>query len=195
LILIAESTKHVIKLAIHLGNPGQYGLAGKYRVGANKVTPANHLRFGWTAFLAMCLYAASPTLIRSQSHAQSNAASSDELYEVGTDIGANYLSEHIARLRITLLLRDCGENDLSDQVAKGLPKSIVYALTKMAGAPASQDVKMTVPQKMTVAQIARAYLLGYEIGVRTEFQRQTDNALINYTCIAARTAAHEMLNE
>ena len=63
------------------------------------MTLAGHLRFGWTAFLALCLYAASLPLVQSQGHAQSydRAKSAFAQFEVET------------RVEIELLLMATGD--------------------------------------------------------------------------------------
>jgi len=50
----------------------------------------------------------------------------DDAYRVGTDIGAMYIAENTPRLRITLLLQECGARDLASALAIQLPNSIEY---------------------------------------------------------------------
>lgn len=69
-----------------------------------------------------------------------SAASPNEIYRVGTDIGAAYLYEHTPRLRVTLLLQNCGETELVEKIAKGLPNSVNYTLEQLSQSAASNDV-------------------------------------------------------
>ena len=52
---------------------------------------------------------------------------SDDAYRVGTDIGMLYLSQHSARLRITLLLQECNVQDIASLVAAG-PADVLHNL-------------------------------------------------------------------
>ena len=101
--------------------------------------------------------------------AQLHPASSQEadaIYARGTDIGAEYINEHAPRLWLSLRLQECGERETSNEVGRGLPNTVQYAVAKQ-GLPNDADA-------IFVAQVTRAYVLGYEIGVRLEFRRLSD---------------------
>jgi hypothetical protein len=109
-------------------------------------------------------------------HVSWAAPGDSDAYRAGTDIGALYLSEHMARLKVTLLLRECGEDALSHTVGDVLPNTADYAREKLSASELS-------PEDIDAAsQIARAYVLGYEVGVRVEFRREQDEAQLRSLC-------------
>jgi hypothetical protein len=115
---------------------------------------------------------------------QSLAAPGDtDAFRAGTDLGALYLSEHIQRMRVMLFLQECGEDDMADAVSAELPNSVDYTLQKLS------DSALSKAEAESAAQIARAYLLGYEIGVRAEFRAEKDKAQVTRRCDFARDLA------
>jgi hypothetical protein len=104
-----------------------------------------------------------PVVAQTDKPSQEQMQASDDAYRVGTDIGMLYLSQHSARLRITLLLQECNAQDIASLVAAGLPNSVDFYFQN---APPLSSASATF-----AAQIARGYVLGYEAGVRTEFSR------------------------
>lgn len=107
------------------------------------------------------------------------AGETDDMYKRGSDIGASFLAEYASRLWLALTLEECGERELATRVAKSLPKSQQYALAKQ---------ELTAPGAEIVAQVARAYVVGYETGVRTEFRRQ-DDLTKGKICMGAKSGA------
>lgn len=140
---------------------------------------------------AMALRNLSPLLVAaaiSLSPVVATAAPGDsDAYRAGTDIGALYLSQHIVRMKAMLLLRECGEHELSDAVAAGLPNAIDYAQGKLSESTlAAVDIE-------AAAQIAKAYLVGYEVGIRTEYRGERDKALAAQKCAAVKALAQQTL--
>ncbi len=109
------------------------------------------------------------------------AGEAEDIYKRGSDIGASFLAEHASRLWLALTLEECGERDLAVRVAKSLPKSQQYALAKQ---------ELTAPGAEMIAQIARAYVVGYETGVRTEFRRM-DDLTKGKICMTAKSGASQ----
>ena len=109
-------------------------------------------------------------------------------YNIGTDIGAMYLVEHTPRLRITLLLEECGSSELVAALREALPlpASFNFFYEKYENG--------TLPDEIVVvaAQITNAYVLGYQIGVRTEFQRMLEDQK-QVQCSLAGAVAGQML--
>lgn len=108
---------------------------------------------------------ATSTLLPTAAHAQ------DTLYAMGTDIGAKYLSEHGVDLLLSLKLQECGDEAASSKAGRNLPNTVRYALSEQGKAEKDAD-----NVALLVAQITRAYVLGYEIGVRTEHHRLSADA-------------------
>ncbi|MBA4130056.1 MAG: hypothetical protein C0519_01380 [Hyphomicrobium sp.] len=94
----------------------------------------------------------------------------DALYALGTDIGAKYLSEHSKDLWLSLKLQECGKESASAKVGRNLPNSVRYALSEQGKTEKEAD-----NVALLVAQITRSYLLGYEVGVRTQHRRLNDD--------------------
>ena len=118
-------------------------------------------------------------------HVSCAAPGDSDAYRAGTDIGALYLSEHMARLKVTLLLRECGEDALSHTVGDELPNTADYAREKLSASELwPEDID-------AASQIARAYVLGYEVGVRVEFRRNRIRRRCVRLCANAKEFAVE----
>jgi hypothetical protein len=85
---------------------------------------------------------------------------------MGTDIGALYLTQHSEILRLTLILQECSLHEQAAISGRILPNSVAYSLDQL------RTSSLEVSEALTVAQVARAYLLGFEVGVRLSFQRE-----------------------
>lgn len=107
-------------------------------------------------------------------------------YNIGTDIGAMYLAENTPRLRVTLLLQECGSKGLADALGQQLPASFNYFYTKYERGTLPDDIIVVA------AQITNAYVLGYEVGVRTEFRRMSEDEK-KKQCLLVAAAAGQML--
>ena len=134
--------------------------------------------------LALCLLA-QPAVAQTSKPSLKEMQQSNDAYRVGTDIGMLYLSQHSARLRITLLLQECNVQDIASLVAAGLPNSVDFYFQNAPPLPSSSAT--------FAAQIARGYVLGYEAGVRTEFSRYVSTEARQSACYAAATAAGTLL--
>ena len=112
----------------------------------------------------------------------------DELYEAGANAGARYLSEYMGLMRLHALFTECDHPDAASAIDKMFPDSFAYALGTSAA------TNFTNEQKQTVAQIARAYVLGYEIGIRVNLF--VDNPLgynaVEILCEIAASAAGDI---
>jgi hypothetical protein len=118
---------------------------------------------------------------------QASAQNADEIYEHGTDIGMLYLSEHIGRLRVTLVLQECGFGELASSVGAQLPLTVQFFMEKTNASnwdPAASS---------SAAQVTRGYVLGYETGVRTEFRREQSDERRHMACSIAVAAAGQMM--
>jgi hypothetical protein len=120
-------------------------------------------------------------------HPSRAAPGDSDAYRAGTDIGALYLSEHMARLKITLLLRECGEEAMSHAVGDDLPNTADYARQKLSAS------ELTPEEIDAASQITRAYVLGYEVGVRVEFRREKDQAQVERLCAGTKDFAVQNL--
>lgn len=106
--------------------------------------------------IATCLWASSDAI------AQSDSAEAG--YRAGTDSGMRYLAAFGTPLRLTLLLQECGQDALASRVANSLPNSVRWFLDS------SGSQHLSAPAREVAAQVTRAYILGYEAGVRLEFR-------------------------
>lgn len=106
----------------------------------------------------------------------------DAAYEAGTDSAMHYLVKYGVALRVTLLLQECGLNDLASKAGAALPKSVDWFKGSKEAAALPAD------QVAAAAQIARGYLVGFEAGTRLEFQQGPDEWKLT-TCNAAAAAA------
>ena len=75
----------------------------------------------FSGFLIVVLCAANPTTAP-----RASAQSAEDIYERGTDIGMLYLSEHSGRLRVTLLLQECGFGELASTVGTLLSNTLQF---------------------------------------------------------------------
>ena len=139
----------------------------------------------WTQLL-VALQILGASILLASSHGAA-AQSADQIYDVGTNVGAEYLSKYMGRLRITLLLTECKFGELANEVVKELPNSVVYFLTTQSRLNWSEAVKRAA------AQVTRGYVLGYEVGVRTEFRREPSADRKRLICSAATAAAAEFI--
>lgn len=116
------------------------------------------------------------------------AQSPDEIYEIGTNVGVEYLSEYSGRLRINLILMECNFTELASEIGRGLPNTVEFFMNRRGG--------LTWPMEaMSLAsQVMRAYVLGYETGVRTEFEREISLEYKRLTCSAAAAAAGQLIH-
>lgn len=110
------------------------------------------------------------------------ASVADAVYEAGTDSGMRYLSEHGGDLRVTLILQECGLNELAAKMAKKLPNSVEWFNAS------EEAAKVVADQRDLAAQVTRGYLLGFEAGTRLEFGRGSDTWRLD-NCNAAAAAA------
>jgi hypothetical protein len=120
-------------------------------------------------------------------HNQASAQNTDELYEHGTEIGMLYLAEHSGRLRVTLVLQECGFGELASSVGAKLPLPVQFFMEKTNASnwdPAASS---------SAAQVTRGYVLGYETGVRSEFRREQSDERRHMTCSIAAAAAGQIM--
>jgi hypothetical protein len=108
-------------------------------------------------------------------------------YRIGVGMGERYLSLFSDTLRVTLLLQECQFNDLAAELAKQFPNSVKYFHANIGQMLSEID-------RPYGAQVTRAYVLGYEIGVRTEFQREQSDEIKKRTCSLAAAAAGQLMD-
>jgi len=118
-----------------------------------------------------------------------HAQRAEDIYRVGTDVGAAYLAQHMGMLRVTLLLQECRFNELANGVGHRLPDTQEHFLSVHGQKSWSESAISDA------AQVSRAYVLGYEVGVRTEFHREMSPERVRSTCALAAAAAGQFLHE
>lgn len=85
-------------------------------------------------------------------------------YEVGTDIGAEYLTSFGAKLHTFVVLRECDERDLYAKLGS-IPASFDYFMAHR------KSEVFTGDDKLIAAQVTNGFLLGFQFAVRMEFKR------------------------
>jgi hypothetical protein len=127
------------------------------------------LRSTMTLLLLITMVPAHPVETAAGNISDSQARLATRGYEIGTDIGAMYLSEHGEKLRTILLLQECGAS-----------KRILASLGAVAASfdyfYAHYEKDEAIPEDMVIllAQVTNSYALGYQVGVRAEFRNLSD---------------------
>lgn len=105
----------------------------------------------------------SPTVVTSELSSAQRALATTA-YEVGTDIGAEYLSSYGAKLHTFVVLRECDERELYAQLGS-IPASFDYFMGHR------KSEVFTGDDKLIAAQVTNGFLLGFQFAVRMEFKR------------------------
>lgn len=107
-------------------------------------------------------------------------------YEVGTDIGGDYLHAYGPKLRTFVLLRECGEKDLYDRLGS-IPASFDVFMKDRRSEVFSGD------DKLIAAQVTNGFLLGFQFALRLEYQTSTKQQQMAF-CREAKVLANGFLS-
>lgn len=140
------------------------------------------VRRSWAALLATWLVGATATMASAQT------SFPDEVYRLGTDAGMRYISLHTARLRVTVVLEQCELPKLASTVSEGLPNSLEFFMRS------SEANQLSNADAMYAAQVARAYILGFESAMRTEFEAWSAS-FREQACATVVKAADSLINK
>lgn len=107
-------------------------------------------------------------------------------YEIGTDIGGEYLTEYGAKLHTFVILRECDERELYERLGN-IPPSFNYFMDHR------KSQIFVGEDKLIAAQVTNGFLLGYQFAVRLEFQRADKKRKASY-CDEAKLLANGFIS-
>jgi hypothetical protein len=107
-------------------------------------------------------------------------------YEIGTDIGGEYLNTYGAKLHTLVILRECDERELHRRLGN-IPPSFNYFMDHR------KSQIFVGEDKLISAQVTNGFLLGYQFAVRLEYQRADKKRKASY-CDEAKLLANGFIS-